>query len=71
MNNYSEIEPSDDLKANFRSWEIDMNETPEELENKANELLGILRGRHPDKEENGLKELAYDWVGYEELLEDL
>jgi len=51
----------DDLKANFRSWEIDHDN-----EESANELYGILCSRHPNENPAVLKEWAYDWVGYDD-----
>jgi hypothetical protein len=56
----SEAEPSDDLKANFRSWEIDCDN-----EESAEELAGILSDRHPDYDFEDLRKMAYDWVGCE------
>lgn len=57
---YNECEsyPSDDLKANFRSWEDQENS-----EDDAEELTGILISRHPDYNEQSLKEMAYHWCG--------
>jgi len=52
---------TDDLKANFRSWEMDHDN-----EEDANELFGILVGRHPNQHPELLRERAYEWVGYEQ-----
>ena len=57
----SETHPLDDLKANFRSWEQDCDN-----EEVANSLYHILASRHPGEDEEELKSLAYDWVGYED-----
>lgn len=51
----------DDLKANFRSWEIDHNNQED-----AELLYSILCERHPNENHKSLKEWAYHWVGYEE-----
>lgn len=56
----SESSPSDDLKSNFRSWEQDHDN-----EESAEELFNILSDRHPDYDEDDLKQMAYDWVGVE------
>lgn len=52
---------TDDLKANFRSWELG-----ESTEEKANELFHILLGRHPDEDPDKLNAAARDWVGVDE-----
>jgi hypothetical protein len=51
----------DDLKSNFRSWEYDHDNAED-----ANGLFNILVERHPDEDEDELKDLAFSWVGYEE-----
>ena len=56
----SESYPSDDLKANFRSWEQDCDN-----EESAEELFNILSDRHPDFDAEELRQMAYDWVGCE------
>jgi len=56
----SEAHPSDDLMANFRSWEQDCDN-----EKDAEELLSILIDRHPDYDKDELEELAYHWCGVE------
>ena len=56
----SQVHPSDDLRANFRSWEMDHDN-----EEDAMSLFNILLGRHPNYSINALKKLAYDWVGCE------
>ena len=60
--NESRIEshPSDDLKANFRSWEYDHDN-----EDDAKGLFDILCERHPDFDKDELEEMAYHWVGLE------
>lgn len=52
---------SDDLKANFRSWEYDHDNAED-----ANGLFNILVQRHPNEDEKKLKDLAFHWVGFEE-----
>lgn len=58
----SRIESSalDDLKSNFRSYEGDDN-TVEDAE----EVLGILLDRHPDEDEDKLRDMVYSWCGVE------
>lgn len=51
-----ESHPMDDLKANFRSWEMD----PEPGD--AEKLYNILLDRHPEEDKKYLKKLAYNWV---------
>lgn len=55
----------DDLKSNFRSWEIDCDD-----EDSANSLINILQSRHPELSNDKIKEIAYHWVGYEPEIED-
>lgn len=57
---YGQPAPLDDLKANFRSWELDHN-----TEEDAEELSRILQERHPEVDGMKLRELAYDWCGCE------
>lgn len=57
---YSEVDIMDDLKSNFRSWEIDHDN-----EDDANGLFVTLMTRHPDVEAEKVREIAYQWVGYE------
>lgn len=52
---------SDDLKANFRSWEYDHDNYDDAIG-----LFNILVARHPKEDKDRLKELAFNWVGYEE-----
>ena len=54
-------ESSDDLKANFRSWEYDHDNAED-----ANGLFNILVQRHPNEDKGKLKDLAFSWVGFEE-----
>ena len=54
-----ESHPLDDLKTNFRSWEILDNPTSEDAE----ELYNILQARHPDFDEMQLRKIAYNWLG--------
>jgi hypothetical protein len=63
---YSESNPSDDLRANFRSWEIDCDN-----EESAEELAFILQDRHPDYDVEDLRKMAYDWVGCEFVSESV
>ncbi|MCK9415543.1 hypothetical protein M0Q97_02660 [Candidatus Dojkabacteria bacterium] len=51
----------DDLKANFRSWQYDHDNYDDAIG-----LFNILVARHPKEDEDKLKELAFNWVGYEE-----
>jgi len=53
----------DDLKANFRSWEID-HETMEDAE----ELTMIMIDRHPSEDMEEIRKTCYAWVGAEEEL---
>jgi hypothetical protein len=62
----SEAHPLDDLKANFRSWEVDCDD-----EDSAEELAGILMDRHPDFDGEKLRKMAYDWVGCEFVSESI
>lgn len=57
--NISELDISDDLKSNFRSWEFDHNN-----ERDAYALSNILTSRHPDIPFEKIQEIAYEWVGY-------
>jgi hypothetical protein len=57
--------PEDDLKANCRSWQGAGDKE------SANELTTYLINRYPDYDENELRELVCDWVGYEESEEDV
>lgn len=58
------LEPSDDLKSNFRSWEYDHEEDGEKLFN-------ILCSRHPKYDTKKLKQMAYDWVGQKNKIEEM
>jgi len=49
---------TDDLKANFRSWEYDHNDiTNAEL------LTLIMQQRHPDEDPDVVRVYCYDWIG--------
>lgn len=50
---------SDDLKSNFRSWEIDHDNRED-----AESLFETLKSRHPDEKKATLYKAALDWVGY-------
>lgn len=50
----------DDLRANFRSWEIDCDNVED-----AATLAATLYSRHPDVSFNECERIARDWVGYE------
>lgn len=52
----------DDLKANFRSWEIDNDN-----EDDANGLVLILMLRHPYLPQDVIEYWAYEWTGYEPM----
>jgi hypothetical protein len=54
---------TDDLKSNFRSWEQDCDN-----ETDADTLFYTLMDRHPKENPIYVRELANDWVGYEEDL---
>ena len=56
-----EDDPSDDLKSNFRSWEMDHDNQED-----ADELAGILADRHPHEDPERLRVMAYNWVGFED-----
>lgn len=56
----SEIDISDDLRANFRSWEHDCNDLESALQ-----LAATLHSRHPDVELLECERLAKEWVGYD------
>lgn len=64
-NNGVGIDISDDLKNNFRSWEIDCDD-----EDSANQLINILQSRHPKLSDDKIKEIAYNWTGYKPETED-
>ncbi len=55
------VQPMDDLKANFRSWEE--QENIENSEDEAEELTRILQNRHPDYDDDELRKMAYEWCG--------
>jgi len=57
--------PMDDLKSNFRSWEVE-NSTIEDVK----ELYQILRVRHPDYPAMYLKKLVKDWLGLNESINE-
>ena len=57
---YTGVDITDDLKSNFRSWENDCDN-----EKDANSLFSTLMTRHPDLDPEKVREIAYDWVGYE------
>lgn len=57
------LELSDDLKSNFRSWESDH-------ENDAEGLAGILSERHPEIAYSEILETAKHWVGAPEEPEE-
>lgn len=59
------VNVSDDLKSNFRSWEYDHDN-----EKDAEGLFAILKDRHPNESDEKLKQMAYNWVGYEEKIDE-
>jgi hypothetical protein len=58
--NFHSVDIMDDLKSNFRSWEMDSDN-----EQDAENLYNILMTRHSDLKPDEVREIAYDWVGYE------
>jgi len=60
LNDWEKIEASDDLKSNFRSWEIDHND-----EQSADALFYTMTARHPQCKSSWLQKLCDNWVGYE------
>lgn len=57
----NKIEVYDDLKSNFRAWEINGCESEEELQ----ELISILELRHPACPIKELYNIVIDWTGYQ------
>jgi len=53
-------EPMDDLKANCRSWQEGASIKDVE------KLIRYLIDRHPDYNENDLRDMAYDWCGIDD-----
>jgi hypothetical protein len=53
------VDVLDDLKSNFRSWEVD-HDTIEHVE----ELTGLLKERHPEVDESKLRQMAMDWCDF-------
>jgi len=64
--NWPQQEPSDDLRANCRAWQ-----NMEGSLIDAEEIARYLIDRHPDYPEEELRQMAYDWVGYEEKDKEL
>lgn len=52
------VDVLDDLKSNFRSWEID-HDTIEDAE----KLTDLLKERHPEVDQSKLRQMAMDWCG--------
>ena len=62
---YDVVEMTDDLKSNFRSWERDSDN-----EEDAERLTHILIDRYPEVDPEAIRQTAYDWVGYEDVVEN-
>lgn len=62
---YGQPTIGDDLKANFRDYENDSDN-----EKDYNNLVSLLIERHPEVDEERIKEIAKDWTGYVEAIEE-
>lgn len=59
------IDIYDDLRANFRSWEVDCDNNIDAIS-----LAGILYQRHPQIQLSEVQRIADEWVGFEREDED-
>jgi hypothetical protein len=55
----------DDLRANFRSWEIDCDNAEDAMT-----LAVTLAQRHPNVSYSECERIAQEWVGYEPEIEE-
>lgn len=60
------LELLDDLKANFRNWEESTYADIDELINDTEELINIMKERHPDVEPKHVEKTCQDWMGLDE-----
>lgn len=65
IHEYEKVEASDDLKANFRSWEADHDNQED-----ADSLFFEMSARHPHCKSAWLRELCDNWVGYDRDAQD-